>query len=181
MDRSGSSCPVPALWHSFRLRVGEAGMPVPVVSLPARGRPPQAAARRVGLEGVEKSLPAPSPVRTRRSGTPRHASRPAPSHRWSSWLVVLAPRRPGRRRRTRFPGSSSAGPYDVQPSGGAGTAGPVSGAFWERIGGPTVGAPWRTPIWSSTLGSGGPVGGGGPWPAATPGHPLRADRHPERK
>jgi hypothetical protein len=31
---------------------------VTVVSLPARGRPPQAAARRAGLEGVEKSLPA---------------------------------------------------------------------------------------------------------------------------
>jgi len=27
---------------------------VAVVSLPARGRPPQAAARRAGLEGVEK-------------------------------------------------------------------------------------------------------------------------------
>jgi hypothetical protein len=39
--------------------LGEAGSRVTVVSLPARGRPPQAAARRVGLEGVEKSLPAP--------------------------------------------------------------------------------------------------------------------------
>jgi hypothetical protein len=29
---------------------------VPVVSLPARGRPPQAAARRAGLEDVEKVL-----------------------------------------------------------------------------------------------------------------------------
>jgi hypothetical protein len=35
-----------------------------------RGRPPEAAARRAGLEGVEKSLPAPSIARTRRSGTP---------------------------------------------------------------------------------------------------------------
>jgi len=26
-------------------------------------------------------------------------SRPAPSHRWSSWLLLLAPRRPGRGRR----------------------------------------------------------------------------------
>jgi hypothetical protein len=39
--------------------VGEAGTPATVVSLPARGRPPEAAARRAGLEGVEKSLPAP--------------------------------------------------------------------------------------------------------------------------
>jgi hypothetical protein len=31
--------------------------PVTVVSLPARGRPPQAAARRAGLEFVEKLLP----------------------------------------------------------------------------------------------------------------------------
>jgi hypothetical protein len=37
---------------------GEAGRPVTAVSLPARGRPPRAAARRAGLEGVEKSLPA---------------------------------------------------------------------------------------------------------------------------
>jgi hypothetical protein len=35
---------------------GEAGSPVTVVSLPARGRPPQAAARRAGLEFVEKLL-----------------------------------------------------------------------------------------------------------------------------
>jgi hypothetical protein len=33
---------------------GEAGSPVTVGSLPARGRPPQAAARRAGLELVEK-------------------------------------------------------------------------------------------------------------------------------
>jgi hypothetical protein len=34
---------------------GEAGTPVTVVSLPARGRPPQAAARRAGLDvPVEK-------------------------------------------------------------------------------------------------------------------------------
>ena len=35
---------------------GEAGSPVTVVSLPARGRPPQAAARRAGLVFVEKVL-----------------------------------------------------------------------------------------------------------------------------
>jgi hypothetical protein len=35
---------------------GEAGRPAAVVSLPARGRPPQAAARRAGLEVVEKLL-----------------------------------------------------------------------------------------------------------------------------
>jgi hypothetical protein len=36
--------------------LGEAGSRVTVVSLPARGRPPQAAARRAGLEFVEKLL-----------------------------------------------------------------------------------------------------------------------------
>jgi hypothetical protein len=35
---------------------GEAGSPVTVALLPARGRPPQAAARRAGLEFVEKLL-----------------------------------------------------------------------------------------------------------------------------
>jgi hypothetical protein len=38
------------------LREGEAGSPVSVVSLPARGRPPQAAAGRAGLGFVEKLL-----------------------------------------------------------------------------------------------------------------------------
>jgi hypothetical protein len=37
---------------------GEAGLWVTVVSLPARGRPPQAAARRAGLEVEEKVLTA---------------------------------------------------------------------------------------------------------------------------
>jgi hypothetical protein len=37
---------------------GEAGSPVTVASLPARGRPPEAAARRAGLEFVEKLLTA---------------------------------------------------------------------------------------------------------------------------
>jgi len=35
---------------------GKAGAPVTVVSLPARGRPPQAAVRRAGLEDVEEML-----------------------------------------------------------------------------------------------------------------------------
>jgi hypothetical protein len=35
------------------LREGGAGFPVAAESLPARGRPPQAAARRAGLEVVE--------------------------------------------------------------------------------------------------------------------------------
>jgi hypothetical protein len=47
-----------------------------------RGRPPQAAARRSGLEGVEKSLPSSSTARTRRSGTPAcFASRSASGSR----------------------------------------------------------------------------------------------------
>jgi len=37
-------------------RLDEAGCPVTAVALPARGRPPQAAARRAGLEFVEKLL-----------------------------------------------------------------------------------------------------------------------------
>jgi hypothetical protein len=59
------------------------------------------AARRAGLEGVEKSLPAPSQHGTteRDAGMLLLHLRPAPSHRWSSWLVVLAARRPGRGRR----------------------------------------------------------------------------------
>jgi hypothetical protein len=36
--------------------MGEAGSPVTAASLPARGRPPEAAARRAGLEFVEKLL-----------------------------------------------------------------------------------------------------------------------------
>jgi hypothetical protein len=42
----------------LRLSLGEgkAGSPVAVVTLPARGRPPQAAAGRAGLEVVEKLL-----------------------------------------------------------------------------------------------------------------------------
>jgi hypothetical protein len=37
--------------------LGEAGSRVTVVSLPARGRPPQAAARRAGLEGCREKSP----------------------------------------------------------------------------------------------------------------------------
>jgi hypothetical protein len=37
-------------------REGEAGYPVTVASLPARGRPPQAAARRAGLEDVVEKV-----------------------------------------------------------------------------------------------------------------------------
>jgi hypothetical protein len=71
------------------------------VGLPARGRPPEAAARRAGLEGVEKSLPsAPSTAWSRGSGTLGMLRlRLRSSHSWSSWLLVLAPRCPGRGRR----------------------------------------------------------------------------------
>ena len=80
-----------------------------VVSLPARGRPPPAAA---GSEFVEKLL-----TDTRRSGTAgRNAGmlllhpRPAPPLRTSSWLLAVIPRRPGRRcrRPTRLAPSASA-------------------------------------------------------------------------
>ena len=66
-----------------------------------RGRPPEAAARRAGLEFVEKLLT----KLTSTDMTERNAGmvllvhpRPAPPHRWSSWLLTLAPCRPGRRR-----------------------------------------------------------------------------------
>jgi hypothetical protein len=76
----------------FRLRVAvrlglappdvedQAGSPVAVASLPAR---------RAGLEGVEKSLPAPSTAR--HDGAERqHASLASrPLHCWSSWPVGL--------------------------------------------------------------------------------------------
>jgi hypothetical protein len=42
--------------HVQRYLVGEAGTPVTVVSLPARGRSPQAVVRRAGLEVEEKLL-----------------------------------------------------------------------------------------------------------------------------
>jgi hypothetical protein len=76
--------------------LGGAGSPVTVASLPARGRPPQAAARRAGLEFVEKLLTSPmvallefveklltSPMVALLDGAERwHASRTlAPSHR----------------------------------------------------------------------------------------------------
>jgi hypothetical protein len=61
---------------------------VAVVSLPARGRPPQAAARRAGLEFVEKLL---TTKLTSTSTTERNAGmlRVRSSHRWSNWLLVL--------------------------------------------------------------------------------------------
>jgi hypothetical protein len=69
---------------------GEAGAPVTVASLPARGRPPAAAARRAGLEFVEKLL---TTNLTSTDTTEQAASmlllvhpRPDPSHR----LVELA-------------------------------------------------------------------------------------------
>jgi Transcription factor WhiB len=68
---------------------GDAGIPVTAVSLPARGRPPQAAARRAGLEGVEKSLPVPSPARTGGSGTPTCFATPVPTRR-ASWVAQAA-------------------------------------------------------------------------------------------
>ncbi len=54
--RPGRDLP-PADWRVPPGVEGEAGIPVTVVSLPARGRPPEAAARRAGLELVEKVLP----------------------------------------------------------------------------------------------------------------------------
>ena len=81
---------------------GEAGSPVPVVWLPGRRT---AGGRLQGRSlGCRESLPAPSPAGTRRSGTPACFApypRPAPSHGWSSRLLALAPRRPGRATRPR--------------------------------------------------------------------------------
>jgi hypothetical protein len=66
--------------------LGEAGSRVTVVSLPARGRPPQAAARRAGLEFVEKLL---TTNLTSMDRTERNACMllgPSRSlHRWSAW------------------------------------------------------------------------------------------------
>jgi hypothetical protein len=78
---------------SMRWREGEAGAPVTVVWLPGR---------RAGLEGVEKSLPAPSTARTQRSGTPACCCSSPASRTVASLverLLVLAPRRPSRGRR----------------------------------------------------------------------------------
>jgi hypothetical protein len=66
----------------------------PAVVWPAEDGRRRAAARRAGLEGVEKRLPAPSTAWTRRSGTLGMLRlRPAPSHRWStgyrSWMRVV--------------------------------------------------------------------------------------------
>jgi hypothetical protein len=56
-----------------------------------RGRPPQAAARRAGLEGVEKGLPAPSPSRAGMG-----MLRPRPVAWLAELVTVLAARHPGR-------------------------------------------------------------------------------------
>src|SRR5215211_2407193 len=64
-----------------------------------RGRPPQAAARRAGLEFVEKLLTANLTSTDTRSGISACRSAFRSSHRWSSWLLALAARRPGGRRR----------------------------------------------------------------------------------
>src|SRR5215217_5849186 len=50
-------------------RVGGCARPARGGRVAGRGRPPQAAARRAGLEFVEKLLTRTSPARTRRSGT----------------------------------------------------------------------------------------------------------------
>jgi hypothetical protein len=63
--------------------------------------------RRTGLEGVEKSLPAPSRARTRLSGTLAMLRVPHRRIAWSSWLLLLAPRRPGRGRRRHRQGGSA--------------------------------------------------------------------------
>jgi hypothetical protein len=65
--------------------LGEAGSRVTVVSLPARGRPPQAAARRAGLEFVEKLLTS-AMVALLDDAEREHASPAPPSSHWSSWL-----------------------------------------------------------------------------------------------
>jgi hypothetical protein len=70
---------------------------------------------------------------------------------WLELLVVLVV---VVERRSQAPRQRGDVTFSRQVEGCA--AGPLSGALWERMGGPTVGAPWRTPIWSSTLGSGGP-------------------------
>src|SRR5215216_1090542 len=71
---------------------GEAGSPVTVVSLPARGRPPEAAARRAGLEVVEKvltdSMVALLDGTEREHATPRPARRNAGRAGYWLWLRV---------------------------------------------------------------------------------------------
>jgi hypothetical protein len=71
-------------------RVDQAAVSVPAALNGGAGAPVTA-----GLEGVEKRLPAPSTAWTRRSGT-LACFAPTPSYRWSSRLLVLAARGPGR-------------------------------------------------------------------------------------
>jgi hypothetical protein len=63
---------------------------VAVVSLPARGRPPQAAARRAGLEFVEKVLT--DSMVALLDGTEREHATPRPARRIAGragyWLVL---------------------------------------------------------------------------------------------
>src|SRR4029450_7270347 len=83
---------------------------------------------------------------------PRHASpRPAPSHGWSSWRLLLAPRRLGRRRRP-------AGPLEL--------SGPPDTALGVRS---RRGRRKRLPSWRST--AGGSAGAGGSFGPG--GGPLR--------
>jgi hypothetical protein len=114
--------------------------------------------RRAGLKFVEKLL---TTNLTSTDTTERNAGMlrrvPHPSHRlidlptgWSSSSSWSSPPSAV----PRLLDNRGAVTFSRQVEGCA--AGPFSGALWERIGGPTVGAPWRTPIWSSTLGSGGP-------------------------
>jgi len=58
---------------------------VTAVALPARGRPPQAAARRAGLECVEKLLTERNSCLVGRSGTRACFAHVRSSDRWSSW------------------------------------------------------------------------------------------------
>src|SRR5947207_1511945 len=62
-----------------------------------RGRPPQAAARRAGLKDVEKLLPTNLTSTDTTEWNAGMLPRPAPSHCWPSWLLAVAPRRPGGR------------------------------------------------------------------------------------
>ena len=66
--------------------LGEAGSRVTVVSLPARGRPPQAAARRAGLEFVEKLLPT---KLTSTDTTERNAGMLRVTHHRIAWSTRL--------------------------------------------------------------------------------------------
>jgi hypothetical protein len=90
---------------------GEAGLSVTVVSLPARGRPPQAAARRAGIEFVEKLLTTnltSADTTERDAGMLRLASRrvasvelatdPGSSWSWSSSPLPTGGSAPARRR-----------------------------------------------------------------------------------